>query len=288
MIRPAAIAGRTLDASNPIDWSHPLNRALVSDWTVLPSTFYGGAYLRDLAFGKKPIGVGTLTNGPLWRSAIGKERASGLLYDDTASHFVNIPHSTRYDFNHMTIEAVVYITAVPGIGGWIVDKANGSVRNYELFVNTSGQPNIGSTSGGGVTGHLATGSYVLTVGQLTHLVGRYNGAALDIFANGINCGTSSVSTTFDTVTDDVQIGSLASLGILCFPGFISSIRLRNAALTDAEVANVYLDWATGSQQRYNWLSTRAFFGVSASFDAATFQHFPTNSPHQPPVLVEAY
>jgi hypothetical protein len=60
-------SGLLLDPSCPIEWAHPLNRGLVSDWTIGPNSGWrGGATLRDLTRGGRKSNDAPLTNGPAW------------------------------------------------------------------------------------------------------------------------------------------------------------------------------------------------------------------------------
>ncbi len=59
---------KLLDVRCPIDWQHPLNRGLVSEWAVPPlSGWRGGNTLRDLVRGAKPANDGTLNGGVTWQ-----------------------------------------------------------------------------------------------------------------------------------------------------------------------------------------------------------------------------
>lgn len=77
----------------------------------------------------------------------------------------------------------------------------------------------------------------LTVGEWTHLVGRYDGTELAMFINGVKNNTKSYAGDIESVTN-LNIGSEAvSSGF--YSGAIDEARIYNQTLTDSQITEIY-------------------------------------------------
>jgi hypothetical protein len=96
-------SSRLLDATCPIEWSYPLNRGLIADWTLCPlAGWQGGLTLRDLVRGGKTPHDSTLVNGPLWVGSSQPGSYGAVKFDGT-NDYIRTPSLNLSAYTKLTV-----------------------------------------------------------------------------------------------------------------------------------------------------------------------------------------
>lgn len=255
----AIAGGRVLNAAQPINWSHPLNVGLVSEWAVAPPIVGGSTWL-DLCRRNN----GTMLGNPTWGgNKIGLVAAS--------SQTVRIADASS-----------LQVGAAFSVFGWVVPTAvattstlirkNGATGSVYTLALVSSKLFVEVRTSNVNNGTLSNGS--------TYWVGAtYNGATLTSYINGLSQGTASTAS-------QAENGGLLYFGSQTasnqfYSGSVWGITIANACYTGSQVYSMYQEQRLGNPNRWNWLSSRTYFGVQATtaiaFDAASNSGYQTAS-----------
>lgn len=248
-----------LDPACPIEWSHPLNRGLVADWTIPPNSGWrGGSVLRDLVRGGKKPNDGTLTNGPTWAAG---PNGFGAIVFDGANDYVTAP-GPAFGSGDFAVTAwlnptdfgnnrAVYDTLAVGGSG---TRSNDVV----LYVEQSSGAPKGFTSGG----FLASGTVALTAAQWNHVVWSRSGTTLSYYVNGRSAGTATLGTNITGANANLGVFSDAPTGTGTpfnnWIGRIGGVWVHNRSLSAVEVSGFYSQSRRGNPDRYRWLRPWSF------------------------------
>lgn len=157
-----------LDAANPINWQHPLNRGLVG-WWMAPPGWSGGSRIHDLT-GRAN---GTLTNMDPATDWVGTEYGPALDFDNTDDHVVadsGISSVTLDDSVGFWVSGAFYANTVNSTWKSVVGKmANGASGNRQFWVGLNGNfstPVNGLCMFTNGAGNGCVGTAALTAGRL--------------------------------------------------------------------------------------------------------------------------
>jgi hypothetical protein len=171
--------------------------------------------------------------------------------DGTAMHFGTVGVAEYLDVasaaklqivGNLTVEAIFRFdnAALTQLGTIFSERfGDGDVRYAMGFYDAVGvvdtlKPFFGWYNG---AWQQARSSADLVVGQTYHLVGRYNGSALDLFVNGVLAGTDASPGTQPGGNTNVQIGRRWDNATNEYiEGTIQHVALYNTALSDARIA----------------------------------------------------
>jgi hypothetical protein len=259
-----------LDCRLPIDWSHPLNRGLIGEWTAPPlAGWQGGLKLRDLVRSGKVAHEGTLTNGPLWQGARGRSGGYGSLSLTAANNqYVTLGATGLGGGSVGTVTAWLNLPANPsGQGVFCVGAAasNSLINMYvnDVFGNGSNRLAISD-----FTNDVSTDtSVILTTNRWHHVAITSNGSAWTAYINGISVpltfvtGGSNVGTWFGAIASPTTVfGASYRFGSVggYLGGSLDGIQVFNRCLSASEMASLYAETRLGNPERWRWLRTRYY------------------------------
>lgn len=201
----------------------------------------------------------------------GPTRVTGTLgyaasFDGT-DDYMRCGAGASLDLTNWTLEAIMTLDSTPGIGGWMIDKANGSTRNYEFFVNTTPALSTAFTHSGGTGSAVSVGATTLPTATPVHVASTYDGSNLKVWYQGAVDDTEAETNTPETVADELELGSLAGLGILAFPGDLDEVRVSSAVRS--------ADWLNFT--RYNLLESDNEITVGTEETEASGSRYPYRS-----------
>ena len=257
-----------VDPQSPIDWSHPLNRGLVAEWTILPNSGWrGGVNLRNIARGSSKLPyVGTLVNTPSWVDQ--RPNGYGALKFNGSNTYVNFGNNLPFGTSNFTI-AVWFKTTNTVSTQYVVAKS--------LFGSGMGRFGLGFNDGGtGIMALLADagGNGVTTTPVSGFADGNWHFAVVTVVRSTGLCtlyvdgASRATATTSDTSTNwsgfDLELGAYNDSGgnastNLPYSGSADGLMQYNRALTATEVRNLYQETKNGNPNRWRWLLRGAWF-----------------------------
>ncbi len=159
---------------------------------------------------------------------------------DGTNDYVQVANANTLQLNgQLGISIWVYLTRMPTVNGYIVDKQN----KYTLLVNASGNPTL--------ILNYPTAGYANVVSSVAlnnntwhHIVGNYNATGAYLWVDNNIVGSSAYSQTIATDTNPVRIGMYSNAGGAtstdwAFPGYIDEVGIWSRALTTSEITNIY-------------------------------------------------
>jgi hypothetical protein len=182
------------------------------------------------------VNRGVLTNGAFWQG-------EGIKFDGSNDYIsVGDTPSLRITTAEISLLAWMYDDA-SSLTGAFCGKVVSS-HNYVLSIDDAGQ--IISfdlnTSAGRVTLDKPGGGGGLDFmhNRWNLVAGVYNGAAMQIYVNGVAIGASAAQTgTMVGVTDGFAIGAKGTGAALPYNGLLRGVSVYNRALTQAELLQLY-------------------------------------------------
>lgn len=224
----------SVDWTNPINWSHPLNRGLVSLWLNVPH-WQGGTVLRDLA--KRNNGTLTSMDPPNdWVGPQGRIGGWGALDFDGSNDRVDVgnPGSLNITGTY-TLSAMIRPDTVTSDRG-IVGKHDASIQGYFLQQVNADLRAFNNSSGAGA---FVVASSVLAIGNWYHVASTWDGADLKIYVDGKEVA-SATSAGDDPAThsSNAFVGALLD-AVWPFDGLIDDVRVHNVPWSPAEVAEYF-------------------------------------------------
>lgn len=214
----------------PLNWAHPLNRGLVSDW---PFWEGAGGKAYDIVGGN----AGTLTNGAAWTG--GRAGGSSLLFNNAG--YVDVGNSTMLNPPAMSIAAWVKGTTFPNAYNAVMGREQTSgPLFYMLAVKSTGKLAC-YISGSATVSYDGTGAITLLANQWYHLVMTYSAAlGLTGYVNGVVDGSAAANGNLATITDTTYIGTHRPASYTrYFNGAIDQPCLYNRVLTPQDVQADY-------------------------------------------------
>jgi len=245
-----------VDPACPIEWSHQLNRGLVSRWKVIPNCGWrGGLTFRDLVRGGRKPADGTLTNGPVW-SARSNYGGNGSISFDGSNDYVLMASQPLADS----------LTDI-SISFWY--RTDASTASMRPFIKGTSIETIANQTGGGASGTMCLylpGIVVLetgtgyVVGQWRHFVGVIRGSAsAKIYIDGIERATASIS-GFSSGTGLFRLGTNNSGGEQ-YTGLVDDACVFSRALSSTEPLALFKEQLRGSTETLRWVGAPSY-GVS--------------------------
>lgn len=241
---------RIIDTSDPVNWSHPLNRGLVSWWLALPDQ-QRGVIFRDLCNRNN----GTLTNGPTWQGARGRPGGWGSLRFDGSNDYIDCGTSGLNNLSHMTAMFWMRAPQTNTAYGRLFEK--GATTEWCFNVNQSGANDGKVSFFANRSGFVICDSAAINDGvTFHHIAGTIDGANITLFVDGVQVSQKAYTGAAST-TGTLYIGRFGGTGYhAIFEG--DDFRLYNRALSAREIARYYNLSRQGYPGLLNRLPTRRY------------------------------
>ncbi|MCW3103444.1 MAG: hypothetical protein JWO09_1884 [Bacteroidetes bacterium] len=136
--------------------------------------------------------------------------------------------------NQITVEAWVNMESMVDQQTIVGNYGPGTNGMQFLFRIDGGKPGFWVHNGSGFY-FLAQGSGQLPLNTWVHVAATWDGTYARVYYNGVLTGSTFVSGTFPTTTNEVRIG--ANFPNESFDGKIDNLRIWNVAKTEAEINN---------------------------------------------------
>ena len=207
------------------------DRTVPSLVAAYPFNEASGTTVRDGTWHEGSGNPGTISGAT--RTAEGKY--GGALSFDGVDDWVTVPDANSFDLTTgMTLEAWVRPTAAASDWTTALLKERPGGLAYALYAaDGAGNPPAGYINRNG-TDVQAAGASVLPLNAWSHLAVTYDGAALRLYVNGTEVGSTPETGSITTSTGPLRIGGNAVWGEF-FTGLIDEVRVYNHALTAAQI-----------------------------------------------------
>jgi hypothetical protein len=261
---------RILDCRSPIEWSNPLNRGLVNDWTPTPLTGWTkSSTLLDIVRGGKYPRDGTLTT---FAASDGWKRGpiySCVLFNGGATQeYVSCNQITLNNLASGSIVAYANFTSV-GNGGMICTRQHDGTGTYAAF-GIGTYIDSGGNAQNGVAGTLywhgnngvtqAASTSTISTGKWYQIAVTFNSSAANFYINDAAAGTTSgnYSIPNDASATNMIIGGFISSGSFGFNqglnAYLASLLVYNRVLSASEISAVLNETRAGNPNRWRWVN----------------------------------
>jgi len=190
--------------------------------------------------------IGSFGNntGSAWTT--GKVGNAG--YFDGAGDYVDIPASTSFDTQNLTISAWVYSNTYTS-NMFIFEKGNVNTQ-YSLFFSGGLIFRTYNSAGTGDTFTTTLATAGISNGNWYNIVAVYNGTGKEIYVNGVWKNSKAYSQTLKTGLGTAErIGAYGgSSQSYYFNGSIDEVKIFNRSLSATEISNLYNNESTGINQ----------------------------------------
>jgi hypothetical protein len=252
----------SLHYGNLVNRACPLNRGLVSWWLTLPLGGKGATWF-DIASKNH----GTLTNGPTWSGALGRQGGCGAINLDGSDDSVTGAAFGTAITAPLTISCWAYVRTSTAVICGIRDSAGDD--HWSLMKDTGiGSWAVRFVANDRFTASAISGSNTGDFNQWVHLVGVSSASNNHlIYVNTIAGTADTTDVTPDSVTTP-YIGTGGGIIGTTIDGMVDDFRVYNRALSASEVRAIYNDSRQGYPQTLNRirpvrLGTAAVGGTAA-------------------------
>jgi hypothetical protein len=177
--------------------------------------------------------TGTNTGSPTW---VAGHIGVGALSFNGTSQYVSVGNPTALQIvGNITLCAWVYPTAN---SKFILAKANGTIYDYGLYLNSSNFPGLYWENGG--SAHNNNSTQALTLNQWSHICVAVSGTTSTFYINGVGYAADGpVTGGIINNGETFAIGQQGSGNNFYFTGTIDDARVYNRALSAAEIEQLY-------------------------------------------------
>lgn len=228
----------SVDWSNPVNWSHSLNRGLVSWWLAVPNRMgFGSVTWRDLC-GRNHGTLTSMDPATDWVGPRGRPGGWGALdFDGSDDHVLCA--DDPFDLTDMTILAWAQTATVTGIHR-IVGKGGCGGAQWQYIFGINGAAVEGATLQAAGSAHLIVSGGTVSIGVPYFSGMTVGGDVLTLYLNGVSVATDVTpsGTRHTSGTCALRIGGRGD-GAQDWSGLIGDVRIYNRALSDAEVSEYY-------------------------------------------------
>jgi hypothetical protein len=241
-----------VNPSKPINWSNPLNRGLVSDWTILPNpSSRGGPTLRDIVRGGHLINNGTLVASQTWVGPSGRQGSYGAISNTTGRISVSPPNWIGTGPFTIVCWLKRNTAGTRGDNFGAKDTGDGN-PDFGFFVNSTDKLWLYTYGGLPDTNYVIGSTSIGTA--WTHCVGTRDGSGnMKVYVNGILDGSASVTATNMTGFTNANIFDNGVNGAAPFSGLMDGMQLYNRELTAQQIAQLYQEQRLGRPNTLQWV-----------------------------------
>ena len=227
-----------INNAQPINWSHPFNRGLISWWLTTPNG-QGGVTFYDLARRNN----GTLTNMTPVSDWSGNTHPGGFasLDLDGTNDFVSVTDSPSLSGPAaLTISAWIRVESYPTAFAPIVTKGMGTTGSREYSLNIRGSDSlllfqVAQESTANVKNLF--GVTAITSNTWFWVGATWDGATQIVYRSGLNDGSQAAALTIEDGTANLRMGhdndDSGGASSDYFDGQVDDIRIYNRALSAA-------------------------------------------------------
>lgn len=280
---------RSLNASNPINFGHPLNHGLVNEYAVLPQcagiSGWGMNKWRDLNLLTNGKNNGTLTN-----FANPFTQTSGWIAQRRPGGFGSLAFDGTNDYALFTDATYLNGVTALTVALWVKPLSTGTYELWDrwctgsngvFFFKSRYDTSLGFRGFVSSTGANQDGgtfaSTIVTAGTWNHACWTYDGTTLRFYLNGVASATTFSGIVSGALTGGASItafgtnsnGAGASNQLNGAADMVSV--WKNRALTAAEVYLLYNETRKGNPNRWNWRNRTSLFVGSQAAAASTQQ-----------------
>ncbi len=175
-------------------------------------------------------------------------KVAGALKFDGSNDYIQIPYSSAFDSNQITLAAWVYIDGTPTVNRKIIAKSRDSESvggsTWQIRADEFNPNNLLYQTKNGETWQTASTSDYFSGTGWYYVAITHNSITDEvvIYRNGVSVSyTGSITQDFDFATDDLYIGAreISGTGADCWNGFIDDVRIYNRALSADEIRYLY-------------------------------------------------
>jgi hypothetical protein len=261
-----------LDWLCPINWMNPLTVGLISKWLAIPGVM-GSSKFIDLC-NPSTGNHGTLTNGPTWQGATGRQGGFGSLSMEGTAHVAMGSVAIGATFSiaiWLRWTAWQSATAVYEFGN----------RPQMLLFRNGADSRLTALSLDDAAYQVATTNAV-DDGAWHHIVVTWeNSVAMNVYQNGIlaSSDTSVNSMVAETVSPTFGTDTPGSANNN-WNGQLDDILIYNRALSASEILALYNESRQGNPNMLNWIPTKRYFFVSAVVPPASVENYRIFRPYK--------
>ena len=262
-------SGLILDEDNPIDWDHPSNMGLRSEWVAIRGTqFYGGNQFRDLSFTKRVRNNGTMMSALKW-SGDAPPGGMGSLYFPGSEESVSLPLASYFPRTAGSLTIRMRFDTNSGIQQLFMWRIDGS--NEIGFTEFHGAFGLGfgcSYNAGGTNKNVNVGS--LTAGKWYDVSMTWDAGAaskLELYIDGDSVGSATGLGAMSASNPAFYYFGRSNNVGESFVGNMSVAKLSERAHSTAEIQSLSAEHLAGNLNRWNWIGTKTYFGVPAAASA---------------------
>lgn len=164
---------------------------------------------------------------------------SALLSNGTSSE-VSAPNSAQLNSPFTTVSFWVKVNSLPGNGEAFLLSFGGWQERWKISLPPHGKPVWTTNHSNGISDMDSGDGNELPVGEWTHVVMVHDGANDKIFIDGALVANKVVAGTLNSTTRWLGVGFNPIDGGNWFDGAFDEIAIYNYALSDAEIAALYV------------------------------------------------
>ena len=250
---------RIVNAQDPIDWNHPINQGLLSDWTIIPQT-RGGYVLNDLC---------------------GNNHGDLTTYMDAAD-WVHTPHGDGLDTDNGKLDHVEF-RVIPPVdsttwAAWVMLRA---ANSYPMIYSTGASGGYhelaysGSSRKPYVIWNYAASGYgtfvhatAMALNTWHHIACTYDGTTLKLYVDGSYSGEDASTYGTPSFFWSAARGD-SGFGTFTLDGQISRGRVYDRPLSKREMHELYLDGLRKQSHLHNYYTPKHYSLVAAPAGGAT-------------------
>lgn len=259
--------GLCLNPASPINWAHPTNVGLVSEWANLPGGQWGrGTLWRDLNVGKQ--NSGTLTNGPTWQGPAGRPGGYGAMsFVSGSSQYAVVASSSFTGPSSKTWSC--WLKTTQTANSFLMMYNGSSYEEYIGLVGASGVLRIECYTTTGA--HQLSGTAVVNDGSWHHVarVNDYAARTQTLYIDGtVDIAATSYSGTLASEDDWLFFGAASSGhsvgGGFYYSGLMDEILIRSVAMSSSQIKSEINESRAGNPNRWSWVRPRFASGATTN------------------------
>ncbi|MEO7175102.1 MAG: LamG-like jellyroll fold domain-containing protein [Saprospiraceae bacterium] len=170
------------------------------------------------------------------------DRANKAFAFDGISDEITASNSPQQNSNHNTVSFWINVKNLPATGEAFILSNGGWQERWKISLPSHGKPVWTTNNVGGISD--MDSGVPLVPGSWTHVVMTHDGANDKIFFNGVKQAEKAVTGNMNSTTHPLGMGYNPVDGGNWFDGSLDEVQLYNIALTDAEVAALYIEQST--------------------------------------------
>jgi large repetitive protein len=181
---------------------------------------------------------GTATSGGT--SLLGDGSGHSVALTESGSQHVTIASAAWMDVNSITVECLANLSSGTdgGNGDAIMSRYGGGGFNWLLWRNTTGHWAVQIRNNSGTAYNVAAAASV-TLNTTYHLAFTFDGSNVVLYVNGSNVGSTAVTGTVQTGTEQLSVGWYSSSAATTPGGKVDEAAVYSTALSSSRISAHY-------------------------------------------------